>query len=645
VISVTRTAAEALSTALPRFSPLLKSLPPGASIAGWLIQNSDQLPAQVVQALIESPVSAMRTWTSARAMAAMCVADVMEMAGDDLSAWPLKEQNQWTALITSRIVRFCPACIRDGMPHQKYWLVDAVTACTRHGFVLENLFADHERSDGHVNSDHSPYSWRGFALWPKAWALTRMMQARAATAPALRLARFVEARLMSVRPPSDVSYPVQLETMAIPELLRLLAFAGRIGNGPNVTVKISAATMTEVSIQTAEQCDSLFHGWPTNVGAYFRTLQRVINPGVEVPTIQKAYGPFYNYLYEHFGQQHFRFLREKVVDFILEEYPGRIDKRHRRLATEGDLGKAAYLDGAAAARKLNIGTNTLVSLIEANLLPGHVLRGDRLLHARVLVPKSEIHRAAEIVGKLSTVREICAAHGISKNIYGALTRAGLIQPPSSCLAARQLVIRSQIDGLFNLIGTHASRTPCPAQVISLMKAAEIVALRNLPTYLRDLFERPLPFWRGNSAKRPLDVWVSIDDVLAWKKHRGRILAGDRLTLPQFAREFGLKEEVVYQLMGKGLIAVSRERVNFREEAFITPAASGAFFDKYVLLAKRIGRSRSGRHAAKHLTGIGIRAIFGPEIDGTRQYVYERTAMFETEITRYLDAKIGARDCA
>ncbi len=51
-------------------------------------------------------------------------------------------------------------------------------------------------------------------------------------------------------------------------------------------------------------------------------IQLSLDATSAVPTLQKAFGPFYNYLFERFGTGPYRFFREGVVDFILRAHPG-----------------------------------------------------------------------------------------------------------------------------------------------------------------------------------------------------------------------------------------------------------------------------------------------------------------------------------
>jgi hypothetical protein len=509
-----------------------------------------------------------------------------------------------------------------------------------HGHLLEELYVDEECKPG--SGEHRPFTWAGMIRWPNGWNLARMLPSREAPEPVLRFTNYIESRLAG-QLGRDARYPAELEMLSPFELIRFLAFVGRAVEGLAIRRSGVIVRSARESARAAEHCDNAMHQWSMGLPDYMNGIKRYADVKSTAPTLQTAFGPFYRSLFENFGSDTYRFFREAVVDFILREHPGLIDRRHKRIAQLGDLSKAAYMDGTHAARDLGIGLATLEMLIEDGVLPGQVLRGERLLHARVIVPRAGLVQARDLLSKMTSVHEIRRRHCIPKRLYGALISAGAIKIPEGCKAVRNFAFTTAIEHLVRFIDAHASADQPPEKTVTLAGVGCAVGSKATIPLLRDVFKGRVPFWRvaPTDQKVPLGVLLSVADVDEWRHRQARELAGDRISVPEFSKQFRLKQQVAYHLIRTGMLESERARVDFRDETLIKLSSVRTFFERYTSLSSRIP-GLSSHEVRDHLGSLGIRPVVGPTIDGCRQYIYERTPAFDEAILRFTAEKVAYR---
>lgn len=97
-----------------------------------------------------------------------------------------------------------------------------------------------------------------------------------------------------------------------------------------------------------------------------------------------------------------------------------------------------------------------------------------------------------------------------------------------------------------------------------------------------------------------------------------------MTVPQCAVRLGLKQEVVYHLVRKGLIRTRRARSGRRQAQVVTLAMLHAFEDTYESLscaAVRAGMDH--RRGLQWARANGVALVTGPGVDGGRQYFVRR----------------------
>jgi hypothetical protein len=127
---------------------------------------------------------------------------------------------------------------------------------------------------------------------------------------------------------------------------------------------------------------------------------------------------------------------------------------------------------------------------------------------------------------------------------------------------------------------------------------------------------------GIAASLPMghglgDLALAENDVRAWLRTR-RAQIDEWMSVDAAARQLGLKQQVAYELVARGLLpaagSVSGRRVH-RD-------AVASFRCTYVALAD-IARANA-RSPRQMLGAISVAPICGPSVDGARQYFFRRT---------------------
>lgn len=106
---------------------------------------------------------------------------------------------------------------------------------------------------------------------------------------------------------------------------------------------------------------------------------------------------------------------------------------------------------------------------------------------------------------------------------------------------------------------------------------------------------------------------------------GRTAQTVSISVDQAATALGLKQEVTYQLVRRGLISAQHvPQAGFR----VCLESLQRFRSDYVSLSEL--SARSGKAPRRLLRELTARPVTGPQVDGARQYFFRRTEIFSQE---------------
>jgi hypothetical protein len=108
-------------------------------------------------------------------------------------------------------------------------------------------------------------------------------------------------------------------------------------------------------------------------------------------------------------------------------------------------------------------------------------------------------------------------------------------------------------------------------------------------------------------------------------------APGRISVVEAAECLGIKQEVAYSLVKKGIIISERILVGRNKQTLITQESLTLFRSTYIDAAAiaKINNT-SPRSVVNNLNSLGIRPITGSSIDGCRQYFFERQDLIDVD---------------
>jgi hypothetical protein len=139
-------------------------------------------------------------------------------------------------------------------------------------------------------------------------------------------------------------------------------------------------------------------------------------------------------------------------------------------------------------------------------------------------------------------------------------------------------------------------------------------------FFHALFEGKMTVWfSGDSVASLRDLRVARQEAKAVVRLTAKRL-GDKLSIPNVAKTLGIKEEVAYHLVRRGLIGSSPMRAGRREARFVEQAEIDRFQAEIQPLARVAAKAGvGGRPSLQWAIDAGFELVSGPSVDGGRQY--------------------------
>lgn len=635
------TAVKALAKTLPQLSSFLEAKPVEASTAGFVLQLGPAICSNLESAAASlSPFGSTGQKGTNLLAAIMCAADAAEMAFDQPSIPVSEYLASWSSLVTTRAVRFCPGCLRVGKPFQRLWLLEPFVACPEHECLLEEL-APTTTSIWAPLDEKDPYTWKDF--WSESLALDLATKLASRPASPGLIALSSHFKSLVARQAQGTSYSTAFADLRLPDALRLVMFLGRVPTSiqREDNQRRRSGRRVPVARLFAHWAHEALTDWPHG---FYKYLEQVKRPPRRTPKISAVWGAFPHYLFKHFSEPQFEFVRKAFVDYLLMTHPGLFDGRYRRALLLGDISRSAFIGASGLAKKLRIDPQVLGDLIRHQTIPGQVLGDDCLSHSRVLIARDDVPTIADQFKKAITMKTAQERLHTSRRHLHALLDSGVIRPLGKGTVERSLILGSEIDRMANLIRDLATASPILADAKSLWKVSLQTGRDAFPRLLSAIFSRELPCWLGPDANReeihfPRDLLVSRQDVERWRARDAASRSGGMMTVQEAAAFFKEKEEVLYHLVRRGLIPSTMKKVKFREERLVAPTDAVAFFEKYVSPAA-LNLPTSPTYVVRHMRSHGIEPVAGPDVDGCRKYFFLRAERIAEVTAQFIPRKKG-----
>jgi excisionase family DNA binding protein len=309
----------------------------------------------------------------------------------------------------------------------------------------------------------------------------------------------------------------------------------------------------------------------------------------------------------------FDFLRTAFDHFIDHSWPYPITRRSCYGATRS----ADRRSVTRASQDLGVTVRTLTRIAESI--------GVKLERVRTRSRRSEHHVSVIDLQRLKTasaaglsVRQAAAALGLSRGRVSALVAGGVLE----AIRSRRPVLIAGSSVNEALAVARRLAVDGPASSITTLSALlrRQLSMKDTCRFFKSVLSGQqrlirLPTWSGRLGDLCVDP-SCLDPV-------GKI-AAVAMTVTEAAAKLGVKQEVAYALVRRGLLQSTSATGRRRSQAMISASDIAAFKRGFVSAAELAQMHRTSPRAVAHLLqSRNIKPIAGPGVDGCRQYFFSR----------------------
>lgn len=504
---------------------------------------------------------------------------------------------------------FCPECLNEASFWRTAWEFSFVAFCPKHKVWLE------DRCDS--CGSHQPF-WSEAPKCQKCSSKLGFKQQRdlIADEKALTLAQILarsaeiggwEPDLVDLETPWPIPSPLSYEKLCRLTLLLGSYAKGRTGKPRKIPYKSDSATRRKVITRAAH---ALFP-WPS---AFHRFLDGVRDTGQ--PSISGGMSYFYKAIFTEFRRTEVGFIIDEVEAYLRDNWNGVLSYRNRQLSPaliEGQRLRPA----TSVAHQFGVSAAVLRRAVESGDVDGVVecLPSGR---KRISVRIDLLGDDARNLGFLS-LKDAAVALGLPDSRLKQLLEAGVLKGSPPVGGGAWSIPRQGIMTLME----HLLRLNFQPKI---GKAYPLDYLgRRFPSVAKNFQEFILAIMSGDvlvslNPRESLPLFkrieVGVKALRIWELNSNGFLS-----VPHAAELIGLKQEVAYHLVRKGLLSAD---IHPDAGAIVTAQAIKRFDNDFVMateLARKL--DVASRSVVRLMGAIGAKPVSGPGIDGGRQLVFER----------------------
>jgi hypothetical protein len=404
---------------------------------------------------------------------------------------------------------------------------------------------------------------------------------------------------------------------------RLIRYLGQFEPGiePTRPGQIAGLYRLEVASRLLMSVAELLTDWPSQFEALLVARQRV---SARSASIQKTYGLLYRTIYKDLAEAEFQFLRDAFEDHLNRRWWGTINRRNRRLR-ETTINAHPKLTLKQIARESKLQPALIRTFVRRSQIKSE---GVRFPSGRTTqtVSSDQVDLLRKLGSDLLDLRQAAKCLGLSRERVRMLIDAGVLTLAVDPELQRALPWRIQSRSVESLlgrivVGRDIDDGTSLRTVLKTwrLKPDEFVAL------VQAIREGHLIAYHAYGSSGTLgDSLLSRGTAHAWLTKR-RTAEGQSISVDQAATALGLKQEVTYQLVRRGLISAQHvPQAGFR----VCLESLQRFQLDYVSLSEL--SARSGKSPRRLLRELTARPVTGPQVDGARQYFFRRTEIFSQE---------------
>lgn len=395
---------------------------------------------------------------------------------------------------------------------------------------------------------------------------------------------------------------------------RLVRFLGQFtaDSQPKRPGQISGLHHLEAASAIISRTAELLDDWPHQFYVLLAALQA---QGTAKLSVRQSFGRLYRVLYRDLRAPVFQFLRDAFEEYLKENWWGFVCKRNRSFKAE-TVANHPRLTLEHAACQAGTSTSLVRHLIQAELIPAQEEKLPSGRHLRS-VHQNDVGRISALAEGAMTLGEAANFLALPKRRVRELVLAGLLTTIVSRIttnAAAWLFSKEQLSVLSDLRGAVQGEPG----LVSLHQILKSLRKGEFPALIKALKNGTLSSAIGSPGSPIGRLMLDASLVHSWLEEY-RIATNDWLSVDLAARVLGLKQQVVYELVARGLLKTTLTTSNVWA---ITPAQLLVFKNMYVSLVEIA--SEQGRSPRWVLHKIKALPVCGPSVDGARQYFFSRS---------------------
>ncbi|WP_172670413.1 TniQ family protein [Chromobacterium subtsugae] len=499
--------------------------------------------------------------------------------------------------------RWCPVCLRNEPHLDARWSIRLYCICPYHHNLLMDACPECGAvlSAGQVLSGHCQHC--GQSLTEKVFEASEAI-------------KMVQSTFQcSVERENQISLTITPQGWA--RLIQLVANIELRAQGQK-TGQLAQLHRVSVLATVSHKLGSLLENWPDN---FFPWLDKIKTSAPSSFSLRRSFGRLYHWLYMELDTPEFDFLREAFEIYLKQHWEGPITLRNHWQT--GLHGQGNCITIQEACLKLRVTPAELKRLHAAGWLQANIVtsRGGRQFWS---IPEAQLPLVKMELSEGLTLEATAKYLGFSKTRIRQLVATRVLLPQFTPGEHGASVWRFALDSMRVLVTRCQIRgiTPSPTQpTITLSNALKTMRIDGpcFTALLRAIMKREVLLVEGDPAasklghilldKRTLDNWLSAYRI----DHAGL------LTIPEAAKQLGIKEQVAYHLVQRQLLASTLRNLT---QLWITAETVADFERQYVALSTLAKEGNTSPRAL--LAKLTVQPVSGPTIDGCRQYFYRRT---------------------
>lgn len=496
--------------------------------------------------------------------------------------------------------RWCPLCLAQEPVLQGVWEIKLMCACTRHSVWLVEQCPQCAARQRWVGTDLNHCACGA-----------NLAAAEAMSADGIDCSM---ACLLSGEPCTASGCP-DFEDLTVPLRHRFVRLLGLLGDGTMAPKPGQQADLhhLELARRFVLGAARLLEGWPTQFEAQLLVVRE--KAGMS-PSLKSTYGVLYRVLFGDLHDPGFQFVRDAFERHLHRHWWGMVCRRNGLLKAS-TVERHPRLSLPRVAQAVTVGPSIVRHLVQAQLVHADavILKSGRQM---TTLHEDAVEPLAELIDGAATLADAARHAALPERRLRQLIEAGVVRPLVSRptqRAASWLIAKADLGRLqVNVIGPSGALTitVCDALKYWRLQTEEATAL------LSDVIGGRLSAQADIEGRVPVGhARLSRQELRAWLVAM-RMASCSAMSIDEASVLLGIKQQVAYELVGRGLLKASGGDANRRR---VTPSDVAEFERDFVSLADL---AKAAKRSSKALLDeFQVRPVMGPCVDGARQYFYRR----------------------